>query len=137
MAKTSSKDIAQALYESTKGKSGTPLSRLLENAVIFLAKNRLLSKTPEILEQLEKIRDKDLSMVRAKITSKRPLTEHILNEIRRTLKTRYRASDVTVESIEDPSLLGGFTVEANDELIDLSLKNKLRQLQTHLLNHHV
>ncbi len=137
MAKTSTKDIARALYESTKDKSGAELTRLLQNAVTFLAKNRLLSKSPEILEHLGKIRDKDLGIVSAKVTSKSPLAKHTLDEIKRTLKTRYHASDITLHASEDPSLIGGIKIEANDELIDLSLKNKLRQLQTHLLNHHV
>ncbi len=133
MAKTSTKDIAKALYESTKDKSGVELSRLLENAVAFLAKNRLLGKSPEILEQLEKIRDKDLGIVSARVTSKNPLTKHTLDEIKKTLKTRYRASDITLHTSEDSSLIGGIKIEANDELIDLSLKNKLHQLQNHLL----
>ncbi len=134
MAKTSTKDIAQALYESTKGKSGAELSRLLENAVALLAKSRLLGKSPEILEHLEKIRDKDLGIVSAKVTSRHPLARHTLDEIRRALKSRYRATDITLETHEDPSLIGGIKIEAKDELIDISLKNKLRQLQTHLIN---
>ncbi len=137
MTKISTKDIAKALYESTKDKSGAELERTLENAVSLLFKNRLLSKSREILEQLEKIRDKDLGIVNAKITSKRSLGKHTLDEIRKTLKTRYRASEITLRLSEDPALIGGIKIEANDELIDLSLKNKLRQLQVHLLNHHV
>ncbi|MDO8620075.1 MAG: ATP synthase F1 subunit delta [bacterium] len=133
MAKTSTKDIAKALYESTKDKSGAELTRLLENAVTFLAKNRLLGKSPEILEHLEKIRDKDLGIVSAKVISKNPLTKHTLDEIKKTLRTRYHASDITLHTSEDSSLIGGITIEANDELIDLSLKNKLHQLQAHLL----
>lgn len=137
MAKLSTKDIAKALYESTKDKSGVELTRLLQNTVAFLAKNRLLGKSPEILEHLEKIRDKDLGIVSAKVTSKNPLAKHTLDEIKKTLKTRYRASDITLHTSIDLALIAGFKIEANDELIDLSLKNKLRQLQVHLLNHHV
>ncbi len=133
MAKTSTKDIAKALYESTKDKSGAELTRLLENAVAFLAKNRFLSKSPEILEHLEKIRDKDLGIVSAKVTSKSPLAKHTLDEIKKTLKTRYRASDITLHTSIDLALIGGIKIEANDELIDLSLKHKLHQLQKHLL----
>ncbi len=137
MAKTSTKDIAKALYESTKDKSGVELERILASAVAFLAKGRLLSKTPEILAQFEKIRNKDLGVVSAKVTSKSPLTKNTLDEIKKTLKTRYQASDITLKTFEDPSLIGGIKIEANDELIDLSLKNKLSQLQAHLLNHYV
>ena len=134
MSKISSKDIAEALYASTKDKSGMELERTLANGVEFLAKNKLLSKTPEILELLEKVRERDLGIVSAKVSSRSPLTKHTTDEIKTALKNRYKASSVSLHFTEDPSLLGGIRIEAQDEVIDLSLKYKLKQLQAHLIN---
>jgi len=133
MAKISTKDVARAFYESTKNKSGPEVERTITNAVEFLTKNKLLSKATEILEHLEKIRDKDLGVVSATVTSKRPLPKKTLDEIKKILKNRYEASDITLHAHEDLTLIGGVKIEANDEMIDLSLKNKVRQLQNHLL----
>ncbi len=133
MAKISSKDIAEALYASTKSKSGAELERTLGNAVEFLSKNKLLSKAPEILGHLERIRNRDIGIVSAKVTSRNPISKHTADEIKTALKNRYKASEIHLNFAEDPSLLGGIKIEAKDEVIDLSLKNKLNQLQAHLL----
>ena len=60
-------------------------------------------------------------------------TKKTLDEIKKILKNRYEASDITLHAHEDLTLIGGVKIEANDEMIDLSLKNKVRQLQNHLL----
>ena len=137
MAKISTKDVATAFYESAKSKSGADLERTMTNAVEFLNKHKLLSKASEILWHLEKIHNKDLGVVSATVTSKRPLAKKNLDEIKKILKNRYKALDITLHTHEDLSLIGGIKIEANDEMIDLSLKNKVRQLQNHLLHQHV
>ncbi|MSU55866.1 MAG: hypothetical protein EXS51_00950 [Candidatus Taylorbacteria bacterium] len=137
MAKISTKHIAEAIYHVAKGKSGGELDRALGSAVEMLSKSRLLSKAPEILGRLEEIQNKDLGIVSAEVTSRSILTKETLADIRKTLKARYNASDITLKTHEDQSLIGGIKIEANGEIIDLSLRNKLSQLQSYLLHHHV
>ena len=133
--KLSPKTISQAIYASVKDKSGTERERALELSVEFLAKKNLLSKAPEILKHLEQVKNQDLGIVSAKVTSNSPLTKYTADEVRHALKKRYKAEDVIVELQEDKKLIGGIKIEANDEVIDLSFKNKLSQLQNHLLTH--
>ena len=135
MAKLSPKTIAQAIYKTAKDKSGTELERALQLSVEFLAKKNWLSKTPEILKHLEQVKNQDLGIVSAKVTSCAPLTKYTSDEVKHALKKRYKAEDVIVELQEDKKLIGGIKIEANDEVIDLSFKNKLNQLQNHLLTH--
>lgn len=135
MVKISPKTIAEAIYASAKDKTGVELTRALELSVEFLAKKNLLSKTPEILKHLEQVKNQDLKIVSAKVTSSSPITKYTSDEIRHALKKRYKAEDVIVELQEDKKLIGGIKIEANDEVIDLSFKNKLNQLQNHLLTH--
>ena len=133
--KLSTKHIAAAIYTSAKDKSGAERERALELSVEFLAKKNLLGKAPEILKHLERIKNEDLRIVSAKVTSSTPLTKYTEDEVKHALKKRYEAEDVILELQEDKTLVGGVKIEANDEVIDLSFKNKLNQLQNHLLNH--
>ncbi len=133
MGKISTKNIAEAIYKTAKDKSGAELKHALGLSVEFLAKKNLLSKAPEILKHLEQVKNQDLRVVSATVTSSSPLTKYTSDEIRHALKKRYKAEDVIVELQEDKKLIGGIKIEANDEIIDLSFKNKLHQLQAHLL----
>ncbi|MBI2476441.1 MAG: ATP synthase F1 subunit delta [Candidatus Taylorbacteria bacterium] len=133
MAKISTKNVAQAIYISAKDKNGAELEHTLGNVVEFLAKKNLLGKAPEILKRLEEIHNAREHIVRAKVSSKSELGKHAADELKRALKHRYKAEEIILDLSEDKTLLGGLKIEAKDEVIDLSLKNKLQQLQTHLL----
>ena len=133
MATVSPKNLAKAIYVSAKDKSGGELEHALRNAKDFLIKKNLLSKSAEILENLQKLVDDDSDTVRAKVISAEKLSEHKLEGIKHSLKKRYKAEHVLLEVEEDKTLHGGVRVETRDEVIDLSVKNKLNQLRQHLL----
>ena len=131
--KISTKHIAEAIYAATKDKSGMELEQTLANAVLFLAKKNLLSKAPEILKHLKQVEHAEQNIVTAKVLSKEKLPKHTRDEIEHALKKRYKATEVLLDTEEDHSLIGGIRIEAKDEVIDLSLKNHLKQLQNYLL----
>lgn len=130
----STKNIALAIYESAKEKSGAELERALTNARDFLVKKNLISKSTEILEHLQKLADKDSGTVRAKILSSEKISDHKASEIKTSLKHRYKAEHIVLDIEENKSLLGGFRIETENEVIDLSTKSKLNQLKAHLLS---
>lgn len=129
----STKNLAEAIYQNAKGKNGAELSATLANAVEFMDKHQLLGKSKEILSQLEKIIDKDEKVLRAKVTSSTVLSKKMLEELEENLKKRYKAKDVEIDTKEDSNLINGLKIEANDEIIDLTLRARLHQLQTHLI----
>ena len=131
--KISTKKIAQAIHASTKNKSGKELEQSLVNVVEFLAKKNLLSKAPQILKQLEETLNTEGRIVRAKVSSKSELGKHTTDELKHALQHRYKAEDIVLDLHEDKTLLGGIKIETQDEIIDLSIENKLNQLQNHLL----
>lgn len=132
MAVISNNDIAQALYSSIKGKTGDDYAQSLKNATNFLYKKKLLSKSGAIMDALAKIIDKEEHRIAAKITSTEPLTEATRTHLASSLKERYKADKVVFNERIDPRLLGGLKVEVGDEVIDLSIANKLKKLQKHL-----
>ena len=53
-------------------------------------------------------------------------------ELTQTLTHRYKAKEIKIVENLDKKLLGGFKVEVGDEVIDLTLRNKINKLQEHL-----
>jgi F-type H+-transporting ATPase subunit delta len=133
MAIISINNIARAIYESSHGKDGAGLDVVTKNAVDLISKKHLMSRSKEILIELEKIVDKNEEVVRAKISSKTKLDKHITGEIEDFIKKRYKAKNTVLEFIIDEKLLGGIKVEVGDEIIDTTLKNKIKKLQNYLI----
>jgi len=133
MAKISPKNTAYAIYASAKGKSGAGLDSALKNSVEFIANKNLLSKSNQILNELGKIIDEDEGVVRAKVSARGRVASHAKMEIEKMLKERHKAKSVILDFREDKSLLGGMKIEAKDEVTDITLKNKTKQLQEFLL----
>ncbi len=135
MNKIGTKDLAKAIYESAKGKSGDALESAINNAVEFLAKKNLISKSSEVLNYLQEIIDDEHGKIRAKVLSKTEPTHAALEHIKHFLRERFKAKEAHLDWKEDRSLLGGVRIEVRNEVIDLSLKNKIDQLQNHLLEY--
>lgn len=133
MATVSHKDIAQSIYSLTEGKSGAELERTLKDVVRFLDRKRLLGKQNAILESLNTLINKTEGIIEVNVTSSHPLTDHIKTELKHALKERYGANEVRMTEHEDKELLGGMRIEVGEEVLDLSLKNKVAQLQAHLI----
>ena len=135
MSKISTKNIALAIHESTKGKADGALHKSVADVVEYLAKKRLLSKAPDILKQLEQIIDKEEGIVQTKITYKKTPPKRITEEIEEKLKKRYKAKEIVTTIEEDTNVLGGVKIEVGDEIIDLTLRNKIGQLENYLITH--
>jgi F0F1-type ATP synthase delta subunit len=133
MATISTHNIAYALYEATKDKQGKDLEHIMMQSVEFLSRKNLLSKTPEILKELEKIIDKKEGIVRAKIETPEKLSKATEKEIEAQLEKRYHAKEVHLEVTENKDLIGGIKIQVEDEVVDLTLAHKIHQLQNHLI----
>lgn len=133
MAIISNTDIARAIYMTTKDKTGSHLVDSLKEVVKFLARKRLLSRTNNILSTLGKIVNQEAGIVKAKVSSARKLHHETKTNLTHKLEKHYQAKEVIFEEIIDEKLLGGMRVEVEDEVIDLTLKNKINQLQAHLI----
>lgn len=135
MNKISNKVVARAIYESVKGKSGEAMESSIKNSVAFIARKNFLSKSAEILGHIQDFVDTDHGTVRAKVLSKKKPSPKAVEQIKHFLQERFKAKDVHLDWKEDESVLGGVRIEAKDEVIDLSLRNKIDQLQNHLLEY--
>ena len=131
MATISNNEIAQSIYSFLKDKKG---AGPYQEVVDFLNRRRLISKSTDILARLEKIINKEEGLVQANLLSTLKINEADKKDIAKFLKQKYGAKAVVFKESLDPKLLGGFRLEVNDEIIDLSIKNKIGKLQEYLTN---
>jgi len=132
MSKISSNNIAQAIYLGLRNKPKEELPQYFKNVIKFLARKKLLLNKNKIIQKIQELVDKDNGVVSAQVYT----THELDTETRATIKTvlieKYKARDVVLSEKIDKNILGGFKIEIGDEIIDLSLKNKLAKLQEHL-----
>lgn len=133
MTTISNNDIARAIYLMSKDKSSSEQTKISEKVVNFLFKKRMLSKASLVLSQLSKIINQAEGRVIAKVSSVEKLSHQTKTHLEHSIKKRYGAKEVVLNESLDSKLLGGLKIEVNNEVIDLSIKNKIGKLQAHLI----
>lgn len=132
MSAISSNHIALALYLALKDKTHAEQTPILKNAVQLLNRKKLLVKKDAVLENLQKIINQESGRLNARVSVSKHLSEHAERELRHMLKTKYKAEHLELEEHLDQSLLDGWRAQVGDEVIDMSAKNIIKQLQEHL-----
>ncbi|MEX2052254.1 MAG: ATP synthase F1 subunit delta [Candidatus Paceibacterota bacterium] len=132
MATASNNDIAKALFLTLEDKDGSALSVALKNAVSFLQRKRHLSRSEDILTRLSLLEREKKGELEVNIKSTRTLREEDKKYLREILKKRYGDKKFIFLEVLDEKMIGGVRIKIGDELIDLSLKNKIQKLQEHL-----
>src|SRR3989338_4807758 len=121
--------IAQAISLFLREEKPETVKRIIN----FLVLKRLISQSKDILEKLEKIINFNKRVVKVKVSSSKKINEELKKDLEHFLKKRYEAREIVFNEHLDEKLLGGFKIEINDEVIDLTIKNKIRKLQEHLI----
>lgn len=132
MATLSNNDIARAIYLSTKGKAAHDQEIVLKSAVGLLSRRRLLSRSKAILASLNRISNKDRNVLEAKVWSKSKLDPGVKKDLIHLLKGRYGGKEIILEEKIDEEVIGGVKIEIENEMIDMTLKNKVDKLKKHL-----
>ncbi len=65
----------------------------------------------------------------AKLTTAREVTHALQDEFIKTVKESLGASKVELETVQDPSLIGGYKLETATRTWDMTIKKKLLQLK--------
>jgi F-type H+-transporting ATPase subunit delta len=133
MATLSNNDIARAIYLVSKDKTEIELREINTKIIEFLTRKRLISKVPGILEKLNKIINHEEEKLEVKISTKTKLKEEVKKELIFFLKERYKVKEIVLTERLDEKLIGGMKIEIGDEIIDLTVKNKIKKLEEHLI----
>ena len=103
------------------------------NAIRVLAQRHRLSVLPEIARFLVRLADENRGVVRATVTSAKPLAAQYLAELEKAL-TEMTKRRVVIDHKEDPSLLAGVVTQIGDNTIDGSIKGRLADVERQLLH---
>ncbi|MFA5936982.1 MAG: F0F1 ATP synthase subunit delta [Candidatus Paceibacterota bacterium] len=133
MATISNNDIANAIYLLSKDKRKEELPAVFKKITEFLNRRRLLSRAGDILEKLDKIINLKEEKIIVKVSSAKKLNEKVKQELSLFLRKRYKVKEILFVEKLNENLLGGMRLEINDEVIDLTLRRKIKKLQEHLI----
>lgn len=133
MATIKLNDIARAVYEAEKDASVSERTKINENVIKLLSKHRMIKDSKRLLEKIKKIEDEEEGSLTATITTSRPLTEKSHTDIVHFLKHYYDVEKVEAKNEIDKKVIGGVKIEIGEDVLDLTIANKIHQLQTQLL----
>lgn len=86
----------------------------------------------DIQEQYSIISDRIKGRIRTKVFSATKLADSDINEIKSFISQKYKGECI-VDTKIDSSLIGGIIIKFKDNLIDGSIKSRLRNIKTNLL----
>jgi len=114
-----------------KGKFSKPVAGLFE----VLATNGRLPEAMGVIATYKQLMAAYRGEVSAKITSADPLTKQQMDQVKKALSGRIQKGEtLMVETVVDPSILGGLKVQIGYFFIDLSLATKVDKINNLLVN---
>jgi F-type H+-transporting ATPase subunit delta len=109
------------------------LSALAVNSLRLVGARKRLRALPDIAAELQRLADDNAGVLRATVTSAKPLTEEYYARLGAELqKTTGRR--ILFERREDASLIGGVVTRIGDHTIDGSVRGRLQALERQLLS---
>jgi len=107
------------------------ISDMGKNLVRLLVDNQRLVTVPKIATQYEELKAQHQGYIKVELISVYEVTPEQKAELAATLQRRLGKS-IDVDVSLDTSLLGGWLVRAGDQVIDMSLKGRIKQLANEL-----
>lgn len=101
----------------------------------LLIRNKRIAAMRDIALAYQEIYRKANRIYVVNVTSAAPLTPEETGRLEALISRHLpEGSTVEMETATDPSLIGGFTVSIDNERLDASIKNELKQLRLKLLS---
>lgn len=107
--------------------AGNVEKELLDFLLMLIDKDRILH-LHEKCDQFKEIYLDSINTVIAKITSAVPMDKSEEDELRKRLEEKYKKT-VVLEIQVDETMLGGMIINIEDEVIDGTIRNKLKSLE--------
>ena len=108
------------------------LEVLFRNFLSFLIIKRRFFYIQQILKSFNSICSEKRGELKAEIKSAKNLTQDEINKITQELSKSFK-SEIKLNYTHDQSLIGGLVVQIGSTMIDTSIKKKLQQLETRMI----
>ena len=113
---------------SNRFKFTSTLSKFLS----FLCFKRRLFFLEKILNNFLQLISRGRGEIKAKISSSKQLSQSEIEKIQKELSENF-ASKIKLDYKYDPTLIGGLIIQLGSIMVDTSIKNKLKQLETRMV----
>ena len=110
-----------------------PDNKEVENLIRVLVENERVALLPEISRQFIELKNASEGSADAEIVSAYPLSDAQLNELLAKLEQRFGLKLIPQVKVDD-SLIGGVYVVVGDEVLDLTVRAKLQNMQEALVS---
>ena len=127
---TLNRDILNQVIE--KISDNFSLEVLFKNFLSFLISKRRFFYVEQILKSFNGICSEKRGELKAEIKSAKNLTQDEINRITEELSNNFK-SEIKLNYTHDQSLIGGLVVQIGSTMIDTSIKKKLQQLETRMI----
>ena len=108
------------------------LNTLLKKFLNFLIMKKRFFFVEKILISFNEICSEKRGELKAEIKSAKELTKDEINKITEELSTNFK-SKIKLNYNHDQSLIGGLVVQVGSTMIDTSIKKKLQQIETRMI----
>ena len=108
------------------------LEVLFKNFLCFLISKRRFFFIQKILKNFNEICSEKRGELKAEIRSAKNLSQDEINKITQELSNNFK-SEIKLNYTHDQSLIGGLVVQIGSTMIDTSIKKKLQQLETKMI----
>ena len=101
---------------------------ITKNTLLLMVENARLVLLPQVLEEWQKLYNKQNSIVEVEVKSVKPLTPTQSKKLKEVLEKKIKQK-VKIKSILNPDVLGGLCISFGSYQIDDTLEAKLKSLQ--------
>jgi F-type H+-transporting ATPase subunit delta len=102
------------------------------NLIKLLARRKKLRVVADIARRLDRFSDEKAGVVRASVTSARPMPDSFYQKLVAELESA-TARKIVLERREDPKLIAGFVTRIGDNTIDGSVRGRLDEIERQLV----
>ena len=127
---TVSRDILNQVINKISNSFG--LEDLFKNFLSFLITKRRFFYVQQILKSFNEICSEKRGELKAEIKSAKKLTQDEIDKMTQELSDNFK-SQIKLNYTHDQSLIGGLVVQIGSTMIDTSIKKKLQQLESRMI----
>ena len=128
--KITTRQLAQTLYDLTDGKSKPEIEKSVADFALYMYRERKLKIAEKIIEQFGKVYNREKGIVEAEAVSRKELGEAEMRKVKHFVKEKYTAKEVVLKNTVDENIKGGIVLRVGDEVLDGSVKGKLKALRS-------
>lgn len=122
---------AQAYLATIASHKSAEVSKITRNFWQLVWRHKHFNWRYQIISEIKKLWLEQHGLVEAEVASARPLTAGVVRDLKKILSL-FTGSEVEINSVIKPHLLGGVVVTIDNTRFDASLKGRLDNLYNHL-----